>query len=170
MDTLILSTSFEPMGRVSWKRAMTLWCAGKVEIIEEYKDRFIGLAKGASIAVPAIIRYITNVRKRYMVRVPCSKKNIYRRDKGECQYCGVSVTRSGATIDHVLPRSRGGGSNWKNLVLSCHSCNQKKGDRLPEEANMKLRKKPYDPEKLSVVYQIDSDNLHPSWSDYIYGA
>jgi 5-methylcytosine-specific restriction endonuclease McrA len=94
-----------------------------------------------------------------------SRKNILWRDKSQCQYCGVIEAPKDMTIDHVIPRSRGGGNTWSNLVTCCKKCNQKKRDRTPEEASMSLLNKPIRP-KNSVLRQIS--DVQPIWNIYLW--
>ncbi len=151
MDTLVLSAAYEPIGRVPWRDAMSMWVSGRVEIIEEHLDRFIGTVKGA-LAMPAIVRFVgSHVRKRYRMRVKFSKSNVYLRDHGRCQYCNVWGSRDVATYDHVIPKSQGGQTNWKNIVIACFPCNQLKAARTPERAKMRLLSLPSRPKYLPGV-------------------
>lgn len=151
METLVLSSSWEPLQRVSWKDAFCLLFTDKAEVILEYADKVVRTVS-QTFAVPSIVRLTKKTRsKRKNLRY--SPENIYLRDKGQCQYCGVKVPKRGPdgfTRDHVIPRSRGGKTTWENIVVACHKCNQKKGNRTPEEAGMPLRTKPVKPRSLPV--------------------
>src|SRR5262249_37242294 len=127
METLVLTASYEPVARVSWKRAVTLLFDGKVEVIEEYEDRFIRSVTLES-KMPSVIRFLRVVRTRK--KTPkFSRENVYARDNGRCQYCAKKVARSEATYDHVVLRALGGKTTWENVVICCVPCNQKKGAR-----------------------------------------
>ncbi len=146
MDTLVLNASYEPMGLVTWQRAITLFCEGKVEVVEEYEDREIRSVT-LTFKVPSVIRFLKWVRNRKKA-VKFSRENIYIRDGGKCQYCLHAVKRSEYTYDHVLPRRLGGQTTWTNVCVACVACNQKKGGRTPEQAKMLLRTQPVKPTKL----------------------
>jgi 5-methylcytosine-specific restriction endonuclease McrA len=152
MDTLVLDTRFVPMARVPWTRAVTLAFTGKVEVLEEYADWTVRSVR-ISLRVPAVIRFLRNVfRGGRPVRF--SRENVYARDGGRCQYCGVRVARSEATIDHVLPRGQGGRTHWENVVVACLPCNQQKGGRTPAQAGMRLWATPFQPRSISELLRV----------------
>ena len=147
MDTLLLSQSFEPVEQVSWQRAMTLWIAGRVEVIEAYGDRRVQ-SPSQAFEMPSIVRYIRGRRPFRQTRVKFSKPTVHARDKGCCQYCSTPLRLNESTFDHVIPRSRGGATSWENVVIACRPCNQKKGNKTPKEANMRLVASPKRPASL----------------------
>ena len=167
METLVLDTSYRPLMRVSWQRAITLLFLNKIEIIEEYEDREVRSVT-VSIKMPSVIRFLRSIRRKKKA-VKFSRENVYARDKGSCQYCKKRVTRSEATYDHVLPRSKGGKTTWENIVIACVPCNQKKGGRLPGPAGMKLATKPVKPKKLPDVRltMFWSRGMPPSWKTWL---
>lgn len=146
MDTLVLSASYEPVARVSWRRAITLMFAGKVEVLEEYQDRHVR-SVAVALRVPAVVRFLRALAGRRRA-VKFSRENVFARDHGRCQYCGATVAPGAATYDHVLPRSQGGKTSWENVVIACAPCNQRKGGRTPEQARMKLGATPVRPKRL----------------------
>lgn len=163
METLVLSQSWEPLQRVSWQDAFRLLFSDKAEVVLEYADRVVRSVSRA-FPVPSIIRLTKRSRtKRKSLRY--SPENVYLRDKGECQFCGVKLPKHNWTRDHVLPRSRGGRTTWDNIVASCHACNQKKGNRTPEEAGMRLRSKPQKPRSLPV--RVPCTNTPEEWHPYL---
>ena len=137
--TLLLNSTFEPLIVVPWKKAITMVLLEKVEVIEEY-ERWI---RGVTLALrlPAVVRLNRYVRRKTPL-VKFSRQNLYFRDRGTCQYCGVSFDFKELTYDHVVPRSRGGQTEWTNVVTCCGVCNLRKGGRTPEEADMFLIRKP----------------------------
>jgi 5-methylcytosine-specific restriction endonuclease McrA len=146
METLVLTASYEPVARVSWRRAVTLLFDGKVEVIEEYEDRLIRSVT-FEIRMPSVIRFLRAVRTHK--KLPkFSRENVYARDNGRCQYCAKKVMRHEATYDHVVPRALGGKTTWENVVICCVPCNQRKGSRLAEQVGMRLRSVPCRPKKL----------------------
>ena len=147
METLVLDTSYIPVARVHWQRAVTLLFMGKVEVIEEYGDRAIKSVT-FSIQMPSIVRFVRAVKgKRRAVKF--SRENVFARDSGKCQYCGLKLARPEATYDHVVPRAQGGLTTWDNVVICCVPCNRKKGCRTPVQAGMTLLSTPVRPKKLS---------------------
>jgi 5-methylcytosine-specific restriction endonuclease McrA len=123
---------------------MTLWVSGRVEVIEAYDDRRVQ-SPAKAFDMPSIVRYIRGRRPYRQMRVKFSKPTVYARDKGHCQYCGANLRLSEATFDHVVPRSRGGATSWENVVIACRPCNQRKGNKTPKEARMRLATTPKRP-------------------------
>lgn len=165
--TLVLDTSYQPLGTVSWQKAFLLLIKEYVEVVEEYADVVVHSAK-QTWKVPAVIRFVKKVFRKNR-KMKFSRKNIYLRDRGECQYCAKPVARDDFTWDHVLPRSKGGKSEWENLVLCCIKCNQKKGDKTPEEAGLKLIRKPQTPSTcLGVIQFLSKDDTPTEWGSYLY--
>lgn len=163
MDTLVLSTAYEPVGSTDWKTAMTLWTAGRVEILDHHGDRFIHSVLN-KYPMPAVIRYLRG-RSRRPGAIRYNRENVYLRDSGECQYCGVAMTKHESTYDHVVPRRVGGTAGWENIVLACRPCNQRKGGRTPEQAGMPLRRKPTRPRMVadSMRFLADEARVPAAW-------
>lgn len=147
-QVLVLNASFEPLSLVSIRRAVVLLMREKAELVEATQQ----IVRSASriMPVPLVIRLVKYVRLPHR-RVPPTRSAVMLRDNYTCQYCGAVPGRNQLTVDHVLPRSRGGSHDWTNLVTACKQCNQKKGSHLPDEAQMVLRRKPYEPTYVSLV-------------------
>ena len=127
MPVLVLNASYEPINICGARRALVLVLKGIARTEEEH-----GLmlhAQRSRIAMPSVIRLLEYRRIPHQTRA-LSRKNILLRDRNTCQYCGVLLPSSDLTLDHVVPRSRGGNSTWENLVACCHVCNRKKGNRM----------------------------------------
>ncbi len=139
---VLLNADYTFLNVVNWKRAMCLIAKGKVQVLK-HSERIIRTAEGIAIKVPAVMRLIKLIRMLYRNRVPFSKKNILVRDGFKCAYCGNGKER--LTIDHIIPKSRGGRTTFENCVSSCKSCNNKKGGRTPSDARMYLKVKAYQP-------------------------
>lgn len=168
METLVLDTSYVPVARVHWQRALTLLFMGKVEVVEEYEDREIRSVTMA-IKMPSIIRFLRAMRSKKKA-IKFSKENIYVRDSGKCQYCGNKISRAEMTYDHVVPRAQGGKTEWTNIVVSCNPCNQKKRNQTPAQAGMKLLTIPVRPKKLPehATFTLTwRKNDPPSWKDWL---
>jgi len=171
METLVLSTGYEPIGRVTWQRAITLLFMGKVEIVESYEDREIRSITFA-IKMPAVIRFLRSLRPRKKA-VRFSRDSVFTRDHGQCQYCGDRVTRAEATYDHVVPRAQGGQTTWENVVICCVPCNQQKGGHTPEQAKMKLRTMPVKPKTLPDMLHLTftwQPGMPDQWRNWLRDA
>ena len=149
METLVLDPSYVPVGRVTWQRALTLYFSQKVEIVDVYEDKEVRSAT-LVIKMPAIVRFLRALRSKKKA-VKFSRLNIYTRDEGRCQYCYAHVPLEETTYDHVLPRSRGGKTEWENVVIACVPCNQAKANRTPGEAKMPLARRPIRPKRLPDI-------------------
>ena len=136
---LVLNASYEPIHVCVARRALILLLKG-VASAEELTIEEVH-SPSRAIPVPSVIRLLEYRRIPRQTRA-LSRKNILMRDRYTCQYCGEIFSAGELTLDHVMPRSRGGGSSWENLVTSCRCCNNRKGDRLPDEAQMDLKRRP----------------------------
>ena len=136
---LVLNASYEPINITPVRRAVVLVIKG-VATTEEEDGAYIHSARLA-FRIPSVIRLREFRRIPFQTRA-LSRKNIIMRDRSTCQFCGRVLPAAELTLDHVVPRSRGGRTDWDNLVACCHPCNNRKGDRLPEEAGLKLLRPP----------------------------
>lgn len=143
--TLVLDRAFQPLRAISWERAITLDLTNRVEVLEVY-DAVVRTA-AAAFPLPAVIRMPAFFR-RMPNTVALTRRNVLIRDAGCCQYCAATPSIRDLTLDHVVPRSRGGRSTWENLVTACGPCNRRKGSRTPEEAGMALRARPARPDHV----------------------
>lgn len=165
-QVLLLNISYEPLKIINWKKAITMLCLGKVEVIEEYGRDIHSIS--FTIKLPAVVRLL-KVVKRNNSPVKFSRQNIYIRDRYKCQYCGRKFPAEDLTYDHIIPKSRGGKTKWENIVTCCMQCNRKKGGRTPREASMKLIRKPVIPTWVpSVRLTIGFREVPQSWRDYLY--
>jgi 5-methylcytosine-specific restriction endonuclease McrA len=146
---LVLNASYEPLHVVSVKRALILLLKEKAELLEAAETSW--RAETRFFPVPLVIRLVTYVRIPQRLHLPLNRRNVILRDNYACQYCGASASQVTLTLDHVLPRSRGGPTSWENVVAACTVCNQRKGDRLPDEAGMPLHRPPYRPRYLAIA-------------------
>ena len=154
---LVLNSDYTPLNVTTIRRGFILVVKGKAEILREDTQKIV--TSVGEFVRPLIIRLLNYVR---YVSAPLklSRKRLYKRDDNQCVYCG---SRKTLTIDHVMPKSRGGKNSWMNLVTCCTPCNIKKGNRTPEEANMKMNNKPYQPNIFSAVVSQDVEEL---WNDF----
>jgi 5-methylcytosine-specific restriction endonuclease McrA len=146
LEVLVLSLSYEPIERIPWQRAMTLLFSGKVVVVGQYEGRELRSASG-SWPMPAVVKFV-RPHKRRKGNLKFSKRNIYVRDGGKCQYCKKQVEINEATYDHVVPRQKGGKTDWENIVIACHPCNQRKGCKSLEQAGLRLDVPPSKPQTL----------------------
>ena len=166
--TLVLNASYEPLRVVSWQKAITLLFKGKVEVLAHY-DREI---RGVTVRVkqPSVLRLLRHVHlKRAYAEVPFTRPNVYARDNHRCQYCGRRFTPAQLTFDHVVPVARGGRKDWNNIVTCCIACNRRKGDRLPEEADIVLLRRPRRPPAFAhLTLSLGLRRAPESWRDYLF--
>ncbi|MFQ5425716.1 MAG: HNH endonuclease, partial [Gaiellales bacterium] len=139
-QVLVLNASYEPLNVCTVRRAHVLVFKGKAVVVEETSRTLRSAA--ARFPWPHVIRLLNYVRVPRVAQRKISRRALFARDEWRCQYCGASGK---LTLDHVVPRSRGGVSSWNNVVASCAPCNLRKGDRLPEEARMFPRERPRPP-------------------------
>jgi len=161
MRTLVLNAGYEPLAVVTFRRALLLVLQDKASILMADEDHPIqGVSTGFDR--PSVILLHRYVRPPATRRNPVSRRGVLRRDAGRCAYCGAAAT----TIDHVLPRSRGGADSWQNLVACCLRCNNIKGDRTPAEMGWQLRVRPVEPVGTAWVV-AGIDRTQPQWNEYL---
>ena len=136
---LVLNATFEPINVTAVRRALVLMLKGVAQAEEIHPSEVHSSSR--AVSVPSVIRLLTYRHIPQQSRA-LSRKNILLRDRNTCQFCARALPASELTLDHVMPRSRGGHSSWENLVACCYECNNRKGDRTPEEAGLKLARRP----------------------------
>ena len=163
MRTLVLDIGYQPINTVPFSRAMKYLANGKVEVLEEYGDYPIH----PDWVAPAVVR-LTHWIRPHKKRVRFSRQNVLARDRWKCCYCGERKPTKQLTFDHVQPRSRGGHTRWENIVTACVFCNLKKGAQTPDEARMKLLKKPEKPSWLPIFSMVlqQVTTIPPEWREY----
>ncbi|GAB2623677.1 HNH endonuclease [Streptomyces capparidis] len=139
-DTLVLNASFEPLATVSARRAVVLVLQDKAVVEQAHPGMRVRAAR-VEVPAPRVIRLCRFVRVPFRQRAPWSRRGVLVRDGHRCAYCGRRAT----TVDHLVPRSRGGGDTWLNTVAACAVDNQRKADRTPEQAGMVLLRQPFEP-------------------------
>ncbi len=159
---LVLNATYEPINVCTVRRATVLLLKEKAEILEHARTE-LHWASG-SVPRPVVIRLVTYVRvPRDSHRRKITRRAVFARDDWECQYCGA---RGSLTVDHVIPRSKGGDSGWENIVASCAPCNRRKGDRLPHQIDMHPRRRPRAPSP-QIFIQLSSPSIPAIWQRYL---
>ncbi|RNI28002.1 HNH endonuclease [Rufibacter immobilis] len=158
---LLLNQDYSAIATCSLHKAFVLLYLQKAELIAEDQLNVLRTVR-QTYPRPLVIRLHRYVRVPYK-GISLTRQNIMRRDRNQCQYCGS--TRN-LTLDHLLPRSRGGQSTWYNLITACSRCNSRKGDRTPEEVEMKLRRKPFKPSLVSFLRDGIQDTDH-AWMPFL---
>jgi 5-methylcytosine-specific restriction endonuclease McrA len=159
---LVLNATFEPINVCSVRRAVVLLLKEKAEMIE--RGGWELHSERSSITRPAVIRLTSYVHvPRDAHRRKITRRAVFARDEWTCQYCG---SRSNLTVDHVIPRSKGGSSSWENIVASCAPCNRRKGDRLPRQAGMHPRHPPRVP-RAEIFIHVASPTIPAVWQSYL---
>jgi len=154
--TLKLDAAWNPIEIIDSHKGFKMCYNGRANMVTEYPQDY---------PFPAVIVLKNYVRSRFM-SYNCNRRNVVWRDKNVCQYCGNKFIFSELTMDHVIPKSRGGEKSWNNIVASCKKCNSKKGDRTPEEARMPLIKKPFVP-RWSIQILLRGFCVPEEWEDFI---
>lgn len=163
-EVLVLNATYEPLSIVSVKRAIVLLLKEKAELVEAAEARL--RSENLSLPVPLVIRLVYYVKIPRRVTLPVTRRGILARDHYACQYCGATPLRQDLTIDHVLPRSRGGKTTWENVVTACQKCNSRKGSRTPVEANMELRSQPRRPRYIAIA-ALSNAEARRAWDKYM---
>ena len=145
---LVLNENYEPLNVCNEKRAIVLVSRGKAEVLEH--GRIFLRSPSQRVQCPSVIRLVYLI-KRPRPQARLTRREVFLRDNYTCQYCGIRSRD--LTLDHVVPRQRGGKHTWENLVSACSSCNHRKGNKSVEEARMALRRAPFQP-KASTYYAI----------------
>lgn len=166
--TLILNAdysplSFVPLSTISWRDAIKINFLGHAKVIEEYEDWFVH-SPSISIPVPSVMISETYIKTKQHVKF--SRANLLVRDNFTCQYCSKHLEIKELTVDHVVPRVRGGKTSWDNIVASCYVCNTIKGHKQ----HMKPKQKPYKPDYYSLVNNAKKMRItipDPRWLPYI---
>jgi 5-methylcytosine-specific restriction endonuclease McrA len=161
-QVLVLNASYEPLNVCSVRRAHVLVYKGKAEVLEEL-DQPLHSATD-TYPWPHVIRLVTYVHVPRAAQRKISRRALFARDGWRCVYCGTSGGR--LTLDHVVPRSRGGESIWENVVTSCAPCNLRKGNRLPEEVSMTLAAQPRPPAPVLFI-RLAAPKIPISWAPYL---
>ena len=161
-QVLVLNASYEPLNVCTVRRAHVLLYKGKAEVIEEL-DRALHSASD-TFPWPHVIRLVNYVHVPRSVQRKISRRALFARDGWRCAYCGTSTGR--LTLDHVVPRSRGGASVWENVVTSCAPCNLRKGDRLLEETGLRLLRPPRAPAPVLFIH-LAAAQIPVGWEPYL---
>lgn len=164
---LLINASYEPLTILSWRRAVVLVLNGEADVLEESD----GLVRSPSISMqmPLVIRLRTMVKVPFRARVPLNRRAVLARDRGRCAYHGQYKNCSGAaaTIDHVVPRSRGGRHEWENVVAACRPCNARKDDRLLSEIGWTLDYAPHAPTGTQWLLIGLAAKIDETWRPYL---
>lgn len=157
---LVLNATYEPLGVVTARRAVVLALGEKVDVLAESADLITSARM--QLPIPSVVRLRYYVKVPYQRVAPLSRRALFARDHGRCQYCG----KAAESIDHVVPRSRGGLHEWDNVVAACRRCNAIKGDRLLTETSLRLRSRPCPPDG-PVWVQLVNGVVPEDWAPYL---
>jgi len=161
--TLLLNATYEPLCVVSARRAVVLVLSAKAESVQDSDSAMHSATM--TVAVPAVIRLTRYIRVPYLGRTPLSRRAVFARDAGKCVYCGIAAT----SIDHVVPRSRGGTHTWDNVVAACRRCNHAKADRTLAELGWGLRTVPQAPRHASW-HLLNQGLTDTTWQEWLEPA
>lgn len=161
-SVLVLNQNYEAIGVCSAERAFLLVYLQKAEMLTEVPTRKIHTIR-ENYSFPSIIRLYRYIAIPYK-RVNLSRQNVFKRDRLRCVYCN---SKDNLTLDHVVPKSMGGGDAWDNLVTACQRCNSRKGNMTPEQAGMNLRYQPFRPSFVMFLSNF-AGNIREDWKPYLY--
>jgi 5-methylcytosine-specific restriction endonuclease McrA len=171
-STLVLNADYRPHSLISWEEAIVKVLQGKARVVAEYDDWKVR-STTFTLKVPSVVVLVKYIVFRHNVKF--SRANIYARDEYTCQFClqkageGGRLSISDLTFDHVVPRSRGGQTSWENIVTACQSCNTRKANRTPKEANMILHRIPVRPMYVgNMEFILSSRSIPDAWRDFLY--
>tara|TARA_R110001606_G_scaffold179395_1_gene326100 strand:+ start:593 stop:1099 length:507 start_codon:yes stop_codon:yes gene_type:complete len=151
--SLKLDAAWQPLDIITGYKAFNMCYSGRAKMISS--NNINGLS------IPSVIVLNKYVRK-FPFRLSCNRRNVFWRDSGQCQYCGEKFKFDDLTMDHVLPKSKGGDKSWENIVASCRPCNSKKRNRTPKEARMPLLRRPHSP-RVSLLDLNRNIPIHEDW-------
>lgn len=160
---LVLNATMEPLCIVEPRRAVVLVLSGKADVVSANGHRF--RSAQLDIPSPSVLRLRRFVHVPYRRRAALSRRGVFVRDDGTCQYCGAPAEN----VDHVLPRSRNGPHEWENVVAACRRCNSRKEDRTPAEAGMVLARRPFAP-RAAFWLVVAVGGVHEEWAPYLSDA
>ncbi len=165
--TLLLNAGYEVLSFIPERKMFKLLFKDKVEVVSSWDD--VVTWGNGKIKHPSILRLKKYVKRNFF-NSNFSRKALVKRDRSICQFCGRKLTASQITIDHVLPRAQGGITSFINCVVSCQDCNNRKADKTPEQASMKLLRKPTHPSFSAHYFVADPQEYwHNDWDDYLKG-
>ena len=160
---LKLDSSFKPVGVITWEEAIVLTWRKKAWTVQ-YSDKWVHSAT-KTFQIPSVIVLFRYIDEKFF-KLSCTRKNVLLRDENRCQYCAKRFRESELTIDHVIPKSKGGKSVWTNVVSACRPCNEKKRDYLVENSPVSLLRPPHRPTYCSIIKKkIKSSNI--TWEEYL---
>ena len=160
---LLLNITYEPLTTIGLRRAVCLVLGEKADVVHDDADGAVLRSASVVVTAPSVIRLRRYVRVPHRSRVPLTRAALMRRDNYLCAYCGTRAD----TIDHVIPRSRGGAHAWENCVASCNRCNHRKADRLVEELGWTLRCDPAAPRGAHWRLIGAANDGDPQWATYL---
>ena len=158
---LLLNNSYEPISIITAKKAVIMYFLDKVDVVK--KSKIVINSLYLKFNIPEVIKLKNYIYIKHS-KIPLTRKNILKRDNNTCQYCGKN--KSEITIDHILPKDKGGNDSWNNLVVACKRCNMIKGNYLLKDIDMQLIRKPFEPTKIIYLQNVGKNNK--SWHPYLY--
>ena len=158
--SLVLNASYQPLCVVPVRRAIVLALKGKAEVV--HTNGAVFHSERITMSSPSVVRLNYFVKVPYRARASLSRRAVLVRDNFECQYCGAKAEN----VDHVIPKSRGGGHTWDNVVAACRPCNARKENRDAADVGLRLRHQPRQPHE-SVWIVVAVDKVDPLWEQYL---
>ncbi|MEA3458160.1 MAG: HNH endonuclease [Candidatus Thermoplasmatota archaeon] len=154
-SVVVLNADYQYINNISWQKAVCLLYKDKAETVKKSDKTIYNESKTASFVIPVVIRLVKYIKQVYQNAIPYSKRGVFTRDHYICQYCGEELYQSNATIDHIVPKAKGGKTSWTNCTTSCKRCNNIKGDRDLHDTPFNLKSIPKRP-KVSDYIRLKS--------------
>ena len=154
----VLNADFQYINQISWQKAICLLYKDKAKTVRHSDRTIYNEDRTVSFVIPVVIRLVRYIKQVYHNAIPYSKRGVFTRDQYICQYCGETLNQSNATVDHIIPKAKGGKTSWVNCVCSCKRCNNMKGDRDLHDTPFNLKKIPIRP-KVADYIRIQSKRV-----------
>jgi len=166
-QVIVLNSDYTFLNFIDYKKAFTLLAKEKIEVIK-YSETIIRSFKD-SFKIPSVVRLINFVNILYRRKVSFTKDNVYIRDNYTCGYCGQKLNKRTITLDHIIPKSKGGKDSWENCVSACKDCNERKGDKFLHDTDMQLHLKPRQPNLLDfIIMRLKVNNQYETIKEFVF--
>ena len=164
-QTLLLDSSYFPLQMIDWKKALTLFFTERAEVVEHHENVVI-CSPNQEYQLPKVMRLCCKIGDINVVKF--NRLNVFYRDNFTCQYCATKFKAKDLTLDHIYPKSKGGPTDWLNIVAACEPCNNKKADKLTNECNMHPLKKPREPQWISMFLMKLTHKEKDVWGSWFF--
>lgn len=164
---MVLNASYQPIKVISWQKAIVLWFQEKVDVLEFQTVEVSSPSR--RFKLPSVLRLKSYSKHLFNRHVKFNRQNVFVRDQFTCQYCRKKMSEKKLTVDHVVPLSKGGTHEWSNVVAACGTCNNRKGNKTLEQANLRLQKEPETPRWIATAqWELRQNRVPDEWRPYLF--